>query len=361
MTTATTAPKSLLTMPSDLEAPNAITFMLYGQPGCYKTTTALSAPGTVCIDFDNGMHRVEPQYRRPSLQVTNYQKVLDLLNTGELDPFDTIIIDTAGKLVDRIAEHVIKLNPKNGAPGGGPSLQGWGAVRSEFGRLVKELKLRNKSLGLVAHESEEKNGDETIKRPDIAGSARKDIVKELDCMGYMERRGTQSIISFTPTDKFYAKNSLGLDDSVMVPELKDNMPNNFLASYLFKASAAKLEKQNALRKEYEQLVFGIDALIASLKTVEEVNAFYAKIPDQAVIWDSTHYTKNALLKKTKELGIEWDGAAKVFKVKAKDTAAKAAGSSDGAAAQVAPASTTAAPSGDDGKKAEINDDAFSQQ
>jgi len=352
---------TLLTSPSELEAPTTVAMMLYGQPGCYKTTTALSAPNPVLLDFDQGMHRIKPKYRVPSLQVTNYQQVLDLLASNELAPFDSIVIDTGGKLVDRIAEHVIKTNPKNGAPGGGPSLQGWSAIRAEFSRLVKELKLRNKSLIIVAHESEEKNGDDTIKRPDIAGSARKDVVKELDCMGYMERAGgKKSIISFTPSDKFYAKNSIELDDSVEVPELKDDMPNDFLSRYVFKASAAKLEKQNAMRKEYEKLLFNIGAQVDGLKTLEEVNAFYAKLDEQSVIWDSVFYTKNLLKKKVADLGFEFDKATKLFKAKASDTAAQAAGSSDGAAAQVAPASTTVAPSGDN-PKAEINDDAFSQQ
>ena len=83
--------------------------------------------------------------------------------------------DTGGKLVDRIAEYVIRQNPKNGRPGHGPSQQGWGEVKTVFGAFVKRVRSLGKSVIFVCHESEEKNGDETIKRPDMAGSSRKDV------------------------------------------------------------------------------------------------------------------------------------------------------------------------------------------
>lgn len=47
----------LLTDPSKLETPKSIIGMLYGQPGSQKTTTALSAPNCVLLDFDRGLHR----------------------------------------------------------------------------------------------------------------------------------------------------------------------------------------------------------------------------------------------------------------------------------------------------------------
>ena len=43
-----------------------------------------------------------------------------------------------------------------------------------------------KSVIFVAHEREEKNGEEKQIRPEIGGSSAGDLIKELDLVGYME-------------------------------------------------------------------------------------------------------------------------------------------------------------------------------
>jgi ATP-dependent 26S proteasome regulatory subunit len=92
----------LLTKPNELTIKETYAGLIYGQPGTGKTTLALSSVNPVCIDVDRGMYRVEKRFQVPSLQVESYRQVLDLLNSNELDGFDTIIIDTLGKLIDRM-------------------------------------------------------------------------------------------------------------------------------------------------------------------------------------------------------------------------------------------------------------------
>lgn len=346
--------KSLLTDPSKLEAPKAVIGMLYGQPGSRKTTTALSAPNPVLLDFDKGLHRVKPQYRVPSLQVESYDEVLELLDSGELAGFSTIVIDTGGKLVDRICEYVIRQNPKNGRPGHGPSQQGWGEVKTVFGAFVKRVRALGLSVIFVCHESEEKNGEDTIKRPDIAGGSRKDVVKELDFMGYVELQGEQPVISFNPSGKFYAKNSFELDSSVQIPELKEGMPNDFLSRYLFKASDAKIASDNDLRKRYADLLKTIDGEIAAINTAEEANVFYGAARE--VIWDSHYYTRKALKARTDAIGIEYDKEAKKFvnpQKQAKDDKAE-----DSAPEQAKESKPAAKPKKNAKPKEEISEDAF---
>ena len=156
----TTEKKSLLTNPADLQSSNILKGLVYGQPGIGKTTLAISAPNPVCIDFDKGMKRVQPKDRVPSLQVDNYQQVLELLESDEIKPFDTLVFDTLGKLIDRICDYAAFKNPKARQGDGQMSMKGWGEVKSYFQALVKLLEGKNKSLLFVAHESEEKNGDE---------------------------------------------------------------------------------------------------------------------------------------------------------------------------------------------------------
>jgi hypothetical protein len=97
---------ALLTKPNELVMKETYAGLIYGQPGVGKSTLALSIVNPVCIDVDRGMYRVEKRYQVPSLQVESYQQVLDLLNSNELDGFDTIVIDTLGKLVGSMEEYV---------------------------------------------------------------------------------------------------------------------------------------------------------------------------------------------------------------------------------------------------------------
>lgn len=301
---------SLLTKPGDLTESQTFKGLIYGQPGIGKTTLALSAPNPVCIDFDKGMHRVQPQFRVPSLQVDNYKDVIELLNSDEIKPFDTIVCDTLGKLVDRICDYVASNNPKARQGDGQMTMKGWGEVKVAFQNLLKLLQSKGKSVIFVAHESEEKNGDDTIKRPDCSGSARKDIVKELDFMGYMEMVGNKRTINFSPTDKYYAKNSLGLDHAIEVPDT--NKGNIFIARDIVKLSNERLAEQAALRDQYDDLIAIIDSNIENLKTTEDVNAYYAEMGKKEVIWDSAFYEKRKLADRVIELEIKFDKETKQF-------------------------------------------------
>lgn len=302
---------SLLTKPAELKPNTVFKGLIYGQPGTGKTTLALSSPNPVCLDFDRGMHRVQPQFRVASLQVNTYQEVLDLLNSEEIAPFDTIVCDTLGKLVDRICDYVAIKNPKARQADGQMAMKGWGEVKAAFHALFKLLASKNKSLLFVAHESEEKSGDETIKRPDCSGSARKDIVKELDFMGYVESIGEKRIINFNPTDKFYAKNSLDLPQGIEIPN-PEKSGNNFIAKQIVERMRTRAVDQEALRDKYDALINLIDANIEGLETVDQVNAYYSEMGKKEVIWDSAFYEKRKLAEHVAKIGVKWNVSTKKF-------------------------------------------------
>ena len=306
----TTLLTQLLTQPGDLTASHTFVGLIYGQPGVGKSTLALSAPNPICIDFDHGMKRVQPQHRAPSLQVATYAQVLELLNGKEIEPFDTIIMDTLGKTIDRICDYCASNNPKARQGDGTMTRKGWGEVKNTFHALLKLLKSKGKSLLFVAHESEEKNGDDTIKRPDCSGSARKDIVKELDFMGYMEMVGTKRTINFAPTDKYYAKNSLGLKHAIEIPDTEKG--NSFIAKEIVKLSEERLKEQSALRVAYDALIKGIDAAIGATTNAEQVNAYYVEMGKREPIWDSHFYERRKLAEHIAKIGVEFDKEKKVF-------------------------------------------------
>ena len=117
---------SLLTKPEDLKQNVKFKGLIYGQPGIGKSTLALSAPNPVVVDADNGMSRVEPHLRVPSLQVSSYEQILELLNSDELAPFDTIVFDTIGAVLEFMEPYLLKQNPKHAKCNGTLSLKGYG-------------------------------------------------------------------------------------------------------------------------------------------------------------------------------------------------------------------------------------------
>jgi hypothetical protein len=301
---------ALLTKPNELKMKETFVGLVYGQPGVGKTTLALSSVNPVCIDVDKGMYRVEKRYQVPSLQVESYQEVLDLFNSGEMDGFDTIVLDTLGKLIDRIGDYVAKNNPKYRQSNGQLTMQGWGQVKIEFHALIKLINGKNKSVIFVAHESEEKEGDVTKKRPDVSGSARKDIVKELDFMGYMEMSGNKRTISFAPSSAYYAKNSMGLDSVLEIPGIQTK--NSFIKDVVVSALKSRREQDEAQAGPYDEIISQIDGFVSSVKDIPTINEAYGKITGLSHVWDSKIYAWSKISEVAKAINATWDKVAKQF-------------------------------------------------
>jgi hypothetical protein len=295
---------SILKNPNELKKTLTVSGLIYGQPGIGKSTLALSAPNPVVIDADKGMKRVEPRFRVPSLPLDSYKDLLALLETNELDGFQTIVFDTAGKLLERMGDYVMETNPKNRQGDGSLSQKGWGAVKSEFQKLVRTVQGKNKNIIFIAHEREEKDGEAKKLRPDISGSSGKDIVKELDFMGYYEKRGSKRVISFNPDETFYAKNSLKLPQYLEVADTDAN-PNDFITKHIIERTAARAAEEDVENQKYAELVATLTASVDKVKDVKTANDALAVVSAADAIWDSHRVVKAKLQEKVKALGIEY--------------------------------------------------------
>jgi hypothetical protein len=213
-----------------------------------------------------------------------------------------------------MGEYVIENNPKYRQPNGTLTMQGWGQVKIEFRALVKLINSKNKSVIFVAHESEEKEEDITKKRPDVSGSARKDIVKELDFMGYMEMSGNKRTISFSPSSAYYAKNSLGLDSVIEIPGVQTG--NSFIRDVVVAAIKRKREQDEAQAGPYDEAIKTIDSIVAAAGDVDAINGAYGKLAALNHIWDSKIYAWSKISEAAAAFGAVWDKAARRFMVSA---------------------------------------------
>ena len=301
---------SLLKSPNELSSDVKLSMLIYGQPGLGKTTLALSAPSPVLIDADKGIKRVEKRFQVPSLPLDDYWSFRELLKSPELAPFQTIVVDTMGKLVDRMGDWLMKRNDKLRQSDGSLTMKGYGALKTEFQSLLREMQSLNKHIIFVAHEREDKDGDTRIIRPDVSGSSGKDLVKDLDLMGYMEMKGKRRTISFNPCEKFYAKNSLKLPDIIDVPDTKDG--NAFIEDIIIGKTLEKMKSDQAQNDSYDKLLSGLYKTIDAAKDASGANDALTVIDNSEPIWDSQRQAKKRLAEKVKSLGLVYDKDKKEF-------------------------------------------------
>lgn len=300
---------SLIKKPHELLVQSAIKVLIYGQPGIWKTTLALSSPHPILFDFDNGIHRVNPSHQGDTVQIESWQNMIDVLTTEDLSNYKTIVIDTAGKMLDYLGAFLIAKNPKLGKSNGALSLQGYGERKAEFNAFLKQVAMMGKHLVFVAHDKEEtKGGDEKIIRPEIGGSSGNDLIKELDLVGYMEAAGKKHMISFNPCERFYGKNSCNLPELMEIPvniDEKGNSiaPNNFLTN-IFAEYQKSLEGRKVIAAQYSELMEIISAKIEAIEDAETANEVveWAK-GYKEYIWDAELQAKLRINERSKELGL----------------------------------------------------------
>ncbi len=304
--------------PAELTLVETTKALIYGQPGIGKTTLALSYPSPLMIDCDRGIHRVDSSVLTDTVEVNNWEDVDEVLKE-DLSAYQTIIFDTGGKLIDYMTEFLIRMNPKLTQTDGTFSLKGYGARKQMFSQLLTRLQTMGKHVVFVAHEREERDGETRFVRPEIGGSSGNDLIKELDLVGYIEAVGTKRTIHFNPTEKFYAKNSMGLPQSMEIPNFEKG--NKFMTD-IVNIYLSGVEARKELNKVYFELLSGIEKTLEGVKTEQDANAAMQEFLKLEHIWDSKLKASKALRDKAKELNLEFNReTGKFVKSKPADDAA----------------------------------------
>jgi len=312
---------SLFKNPSELEINSTIKMLIYGQPGIGKTTLALSAPNPVLFDFDGGISRVNKAHQCPTLQVHSWDEALaalDELEKGET-PCKTIVIDTAGKMLDYMSDYIMKNDPKMKMRDGSLALKGYGQRKVMFTNLIKRISLMGKHVVFVAHEKEDKDGETRRVRPDMSGSSLGDLIKELDLVGYMQAFGRERTICWTPNEQYYAKNTCNLPEFEKVPIIIDPQggitgENDYLAK-TFDGYADYLKQQAKVGEDYNALVAQISEDVTNVSDVDTANAFIKKMGEYTHIWDSLARARRLFTARVEELGLKYNKAKKCYESK----------------------------------------------
>lgn len=306
---------SMFKKPSELSVQTTIKALLYGQPGIGKSTLSLSTPNPVLLDFDGGAHRVNGAFQVPTLQVHNWDEVIQALQE-DLSEFQTIVIDTAGKMLDFMSDYIKRTDPKMAQRDGSLSLKGYGVRKQMFINFLSQVSLMGKHVIFVAHEREEKDGEQKVVRPEIGGSSASDLIKELDLVGYMQAIGNEKTISWSPTEKFYAKNTCNLDPMVKIPVIIDGQgniigQNNFLTR-VFDSYRDYLKVQQSKKEEYEALLDVIRENVELITDADTANEVTGNVLKLAHFWDTKVRAGMMINERCSGLGLKFNKLSKQY-------------------------------------------------
>jgi len=307
---------SLFKNPNELEINSTIKMLIYGQPGIGKTTLALSAPNPVLFDFDGGISRVNKAHQCPTLQVKSWDEAkaaLDELKKGEIQ-FKSIIVDTVGKMLDYMGDYIIKNNPKMKKADGALTQSGYMMRKNMFSQFIADVSMMGKHIVFVAHEKEEKDDDVRIVRPDMGGSASALLIRELNLVGYMQANGQYRTICWSPTEKYYAKNTCALPAWEKIPVVVDDNggkvgENDYLTT-VADNYAAYLKQQAKIGEDYTNLLAQISEDVAAITDAKTADEFVAKMGDYPKIWDSVAQARRKYAERIAELKITYNKAKK---------------------------------------------------
>ena len=325
---------SIFKKPSELQPKYAISALIYGSPGSGKSTLACSSPNAVLLDYDGGATRIHGAHQIPTLQVSSWEQTQEALNEiKQSSEIQTVVIDTIGKML-AFMEDYIKRYPtksKSGSPiemnrDGSLSMKGFGRRKQMFLDFLKQVLVMGKHVVFVGHDKEEKRGEDIIIRPEVGGSSANDLMKELDLVGYVEMVGDKRTISFTPCEKYYAKNTCNMPGKIEIPIILDQSgkpipytdsngveheSNDFMVGVI--AAYQQRQAQNiAQTTEYERLCAESEEKAAQIQNAKDANDFRAWALEQKHIFNTAVKVKLALAAKAKELNLTQNKSTKEY-------------------------------------------------
>lgn len=288
--------------------------MIYGQAGMGKSTVALSAPKPLLLDFDNGVKRMNMAHLEniDTVQVTSWNDV-QLVLQEDLSVYQTIVVDTIGKMMDFIITY--KCGTRQ------PSIRDWGGINAEFSWMTRTLSSLKKHIIFVAHRDTRKEGDDTVFIPALREKSYNSIVTELDLLGYLEMKSERGVqrrtITFDPTSRNDGKNTCNLPSVMEVPTILDKngnptTKNDFISTRIIAPYLTMLQSKKAEQEAYNKVLSDITGRLELVADAASANDFIAHIDDFNHVGSSKMKASMMLAAKAKKLGLIFNKETKTY-------------------------------------------------
>ena len=283
-----------------------IVLLIWGPPGQGKSSTGFTASKTICLDFDHGAHR--SQFRGDTVRIESFQEV-ENPKAGDYDGYETIMVDTGGRCLDRFADLLMERNGKLRTASGGLTLAGFGALKAGFTGWVKRVCGFGKDIVFVCHEKEDRRGgDEVYLKPDIQGGSYGEVFKISDGIGYLNDAGAGRYLDFSPREFIIGKNPSQLP-VLRVPNFNDDP--HWLAGVISRCKEG-MGQVAQIHAKARDAVGNFREELEYVKTATDANAILVDIkrkPEGVQV-----QCKHLLNDHIATIGVEWNGK-KFAKVK----------------------------------------------
>lgn len=284
--------------------------LIYGRAGVGKTTLVFSAPKPMLLDLeDYGVERVSHRYQKDWMHVNSYDELMEIVRSGILNEYETIIIDSYDYMLRMIQDKICAINPKLKTGNDSLTQKGWGELKGVATRFLYELFKLDKHFIFTAHDKEEKNGDEFFFRPDAGGKSIYELIKMVGFVGYMKQENNKRLISFEPDADHIAKNYMGLSGFMEIQSA-----DTFFSDLIENLHKQKSEEAK-IRREYDALLSEQDTKLSKVGTPEDLDLLIKELKDQEtkIIWGSRLIFWNKIKKLAKDkFNMEYDNANNKF-------------------------------------------------
>jgi hypothetical protein len=281
-------------------------FVIYGEAGVGKSTLANTANKPLVLDFDEG-------YQRSKLSKDCYEHVhwRDIANDSMLvdiiKDYETIVIDTAGTMLDSIMEWHIETNPKLERM----KMQLFGELKNTFHKFLKLIRSLNKDIIFIMHSKQVTESEQLKVKPLAQGSSYDLIIQKADMVGYMfkDDKGN-TVLDFDAKDWKVGKNSAELP-AIIIPHY--NELESFMAGIFEQTKIAF----NYTRLNHTESLRAINNIIETAnkcESVESINAIMNTLTESTFTKGEKMQIWNSIKTKAESLGFNYDVKSKQFTV-----------------------------------------------
>lgn len=257
---------------NDVTPERPVIIVLYGQPGCGKTSCATTANNPVLIDTDRGYDRAVQ--RIDTLEARKWQDIDSEVEA--IKSYKTVIIDTAKAMLDDyLSTYAVEQNYKLKTN----SLKRFGQMADDFKMFVNTLRNGGSDIIFICHDKETTEGDIIKHSPDCTGQSKDLLLRIADQVGYISKVNGKRTITFEPSDNFIGKNVAQIPPTV-IPENTDAAFSTFMAGIIQKVKSSIISKSDAQNKAMEMLSELREMLAASmtLKDIEGLQEAAKELP-----------------------------------------------------------------------------------
>lgn len=248
-----------------------VVILLYGVPGCGKSSIASTSNNPLLIDCDRGADRAV--LRPDVLTCSCWEDIKNELET--MKSYNTIIIDTAKACLD---DFMMAWAIRTDDAAKRNALKAYGLIGKEFSQFVADLRAMGKDLIIIAHAKEDKDGDDRIFYPDVTGQSRDLVQRIADQIGFLSYGGDNSrVLHFQKNHRIVAKDTARLGD-IIIPDASDPAYATAMANIIAATKTRIQERTNAQNaaldaiKAAEEAIAKVDGPESADEALEAIKA-----------------------------------------------------------------------------------------